>query len=65
MEKVKVQFVSEAEYKSDNIGGILFEDEHSHSFAIVQVENVSLKFGWNSKGVNPGVKLIEGYSFFL
>jgi hypothetical protein len=62
MKKVEVKLIQEAEYKSDFVSNILFEDEYSFCFAKMEVENTTFKFAWNSKGIHPEVKIVKGSS---
>ena len=58
----EVRLLNETEYKSDKLSSVLFEDEHSFSFAKIELKNASLKFGWNSKGTDPQIKFINDSS---
>lgn len=58
----KLKLINESEYDSDCVSETLFEDEHSRSFAKLELKNTTIKFGWNSKGVEPQVNVREGFS---
>lgn len=62
MKTSALHIISEKEYKSDS-GVVLFEDEHSFSYGKIELGSVSLKFGWNSKGILPEVEFIENSPF--
>lgn len=64
MKKQAIQLISEKEYKSDT-SITLFEDEYSFSFGKIELDNICLKFGWNSKDVEPDIKFIDGTSLFF
>lgn len=59
-----IQLIGKKEYLRDT-AITLFEDEHSFSFGRIELEKVYLKFGWNSKGVEPKSELIKDTSFIF
>lgn len=62
---IELKLINEEDYRLDDISNIIFEDEYSFSFAKLEVANRSFKFGWNSKGVNPEMKIIEECSILF
>ena len=62
---MKVESLSEQQYNSDTISNILFEDENSFSFSRINVSDISVKFSWNSKGINPDIRLISPLSLIF
>jgi hypothetical protein len=56
---MKTESLNEKQYKEDVTSITLFEDKHSFSFSKITVSDVSLKFSWNSRGIQPGILTLE------
>jgi hypothetical protein len=63
--KMEVYQITADEFNADTKSLKLFEDNHPNSFARLTLENISLKYAWNSRNILPSIQLFEESSLLF